>query len=29
MNNDNDAWKVRNEWENEAQIENKEKWYKA
>ena len=29
MNNDNDAWGVRDERENEAQIEDKVKCYKA
>ena len=28
-NNDNDAWGVRNEWENEAQTLDKTKCYKA
>ena len=29
MNNDNDAWGVQDEWENEAQTEDKVKCYKA
>ena len=29
MNNDNDAWRVRDEWENETQTEDKVKCYKA
>ena len=29
MNNDNDAWGERDEWENEAQTKDKVKFYKA
>ena len=29
MNNDNDAWGVRDEWENKVQTEDKVKYYKA
>ena len=29
MNNDNDAWGVRDEWENEAQTKDKVKCYKV
>ena len=29
MDNDNNAWVVRDEWENEAQTEDKIKCYKA
>ena len=29
MNNDNDAWRMRDEWENEAQTQDKVKCYKA
>ena len=29
MNNDNDVWGVRDEWENESQTEDKVKCYKV